>query len=177
MAETAFWFSVAGSLALLARALVSRSGVLVWPAVLLFLLGSLGMVTSGIEVLVWVSLAAQALMVRALIGHSWVMMWLAAVGSFVFSILSMFSIGAVVFALTCVQLASVVALRLRLPFWQEAAILLAGVLIWVLVVPVQSYGFEWLGGFGVYQIVGLVGLLLVALPVGRILNLLPFTRA
>lgn len=38
--------------------------------------------------------------------------------------------------------------------------ILAGAFVWVLVVPVQLAGFVWLWSFGIYQVVGLVGLVL-----------------
>lgn len=112
-------------------------------------------------------MAAQALSVTALIRHSWLAMWGAALGSFVFSILSMFSIGAFVFALTCVQLGAAVALRLGLSWWRLAVAMLLGLAVWAAVVPLQLAGFTWLGGFGMYQAVGVGGILFVLLPFER----------
>ena len=113
----------------------------------------------------WVSLLASiALSVHALLNWSWPTMWLAALGSFILSILAMFSIGALIFLVTCMQLAAVVALRWGTT-WSELTIaILLGVLAWVAIVPVQAYGPDWLGGFGMYQVAGIVGLLLVLLP-------------
>ncbi|MCC7021294.1 MAG: hypothetical protein IT338_00620 [Thermomicrobiales bacterium] len=112
-------------------------------------------------------MAAQALSVTALIRHSWLAMWGAALGSFVFSILSMFSIGAVVFALTCAQLGAVVALRLGPSCGKVVVAMLLGLAVWTAAVPLHVAGIAWLGGFGMYQAVGVGGILFVLLPFER----------
>jgi hypothetical protein len=110
--------------------------------------------------------ASPVLTLRALVSCSWVLMWFAALASFVVSIIGMFSIGAFVFALTCLQLAAVFALRWHFSPPQWIASLVLALLIWVLLVPAQIYGYRWLGGIGAYQIVGVVALIVALLPWG-----------
>lgn len=170
MAETIFWFCTVASLALLLRAVANHGPVMVLAAIAVFLIGAMNAVSRTIEIVLWLSVAAQALSVTALIRHSWLAMWGAALGSFVFSILSMFSIGAVVFALTCAQLGAVVALRLGPSCSKVVVAMLLGLAVWAAVVPLQVAGIAWLGGFGMYQAVGVVGIL-VLLPFERIVGL------
>lgn len=108
--------------------------------------------------------ASPCLMIRALFSQNWITMWLAALGSFVLSIIGMFSIGPYVFLLTSIQLAAVIALRWRLSPTRVAVALLLGVLLWVLLVPVQVAGYRWFGGIGAYQLAGLLGLIVALLP-------------
>lgn len=110
--------------------------------------------------------ASPFLMVRALFSRSWVLMWLAALGSFTLSIIGMFSIGAFVFLLTSVQLAAVFAMRWRFTPLRWIVAMLLVVLIWVLLVPAQIYGYRWLGGLGAYQIAGILALIVALLPWG-----------
>lgn len=112
------------------------------------------------------AVASILLTPRALFSRSWLVMWVAALASFVVSIIGMFSIGAFVFVLTCVQLGAVVALRRSASPLIWLAGMLVGAAVWVAVVPVQLLGFRWLGGFGMYQVVGLLGLILTLLPIG-----------
>ena len=91
-------------------------------------------------------------------------MWLAALASFVVSILGMFTIGAFVFVLTSVQLAATAALRWRYSLLRSIMAMLLGILIWIVLVPMQVAGYRWWVGLGSYQIVGIVALFVVLLP-------------
>lgn len=97
--------------------------------------------------------------VRGLMTHWWVLLWIAALCSFVVSFFGLYSIGGAVFLLTCLQLSAVVLLGAATDRNTTAVILLASVAIWAAVVPVQVYGPQWLGGYSVYLLVGLLGLL------------------
>jgi hypothetical protein len=117
-----------------------------------------------VAILVFSIVASPVLMLRAVFSRSWILMWLAALGSFILSILGMFSIGAFVFLLTCLQLVAVVAMRWRFSPLRWTVGLLLGVLIWVLLVPVQIYGYRWFIGIGAYQVVGIIALIVVLFP-------------
>jgi hypothetical protein len=113
----------------------------------------------------WFFVAATiAFLLRASFSRSWLLTWVAAFASFVVSIFAMYSIGSILFLATCLLLAAVVARRMHLGAAGWAVALLGAFTIWVAVVPAQYFGPAWLGGIGAYQIVGLVGLLLVLLP-------------
>lgn len=131
-----------------------------------------------LSAVVWICVVAQLFLTpRALLQRSWPMMWGAALMTFVVSILGMFSIGALVFAATCIQLGAVVALRHE---WSTRRLLLSmmlGFLVWVVIVPVQVAGFRWLWGFGIYQIVGLLGVVLAPMRFHRHRLALPVSRS
>lgn len=107
------------------------------------------------------AVATPALTPRSLFSRSWPMLWLAALASYAVSIIGMFSIGAFVFFLTCAQLGAISPIH-RHASWG----MLLATLVWVLVVPLQTAGLHWLWRFGIYQLVGLMGLLLALLPLG-----------
>jgi hypothetical protein len=171
MIETVAWLGLFASIVLAVRGLVGRSMPLLGAAsCTLFGAALLTGLASGYlwTIVLGVSAAATfGFMVLAAARHSWLAMWLAALASFVASILGMFSIGAFVFALTCVQLALVVTMRLGASLLGHVVALLVGLLAWVAVVPVQIWGPHWLWSFGIYQLVGLLGLLVVLAPIGR----------
>ena len=171
MIDTLAWLGLFTSIVLAVRGLVGRSMPLLGAATWI-LLGT-ALLTGLASGYLWttvlgVSAAGTfAFMVLAAARHTWLAMWLAALASFVVSIIGMFSIGAFVFALTCVQLALVVTMRLGAPLPGHLVAFLVGLLVWVAVVPVQIWGPHWLWSFGIYQVVGLLGLLVVLAPVGR----------
>ena len=94
--------------------------------------------------------------------RAWPVLWAAAMLSAGFSIAAGFSVGPLVFLLTCCQLAAALQLRwdgrLQRP-WQVVP---AGVLLWVLVVPVQLLGmrwFPWLIAFPLVTLIATVAIL------------------
>ncbi|MFN8590120.1 MAG: hypothetical protein U0031_01580 [Thermomicrobiales bacterium] len=117
---------------------------------------------------VWICIVAPLFLTpRALLQRSWLKMWVAALMTFVVSILGMFSIGMFVFALTSVQLGAVVALRHEWPTNRLLLAMLIGLLAWVAIVPLQLVGFRWFLGAGLYQIVGLLGVVLAPVRFSR----------
>jgi hypothetical protein len=97
-------------------------------------------VTSIIPILpiIWLLLTA-----RAIAGRSWRAMWAAAMLSLLLNLLTGFSIGPYTFLLTCLQLASAIALRFGADCRDWLGLLLGGVLVWVLIVPVQIAVWSW----------------------------------
>jgi hypothetical protein len=89
--------------------------------------------------IIWLLLTA-----RAIAGHSWRTLWAAAMLSLLFSLLTGFSIGPLSFLLTCLQLASAIALRFGAVWRDWLGLLLGGVVVWVLIVPVQVAVGSWM---------------------------------
>lgn len=80
------------------------------------------------------------LTLRALLSRTWTTMWLAALVSLSASLLAIWSIGSLIFLLTCVQLAAAVAMRRASGTLEWVALLSAGVATFGLVV----YGLAFL---------------------------------
>ncbi len=74
--------------------------------------------------------------------QSWKLLWLAAGLSLVFGIAAGFSIGPLTFLLTCLQLAAAVASRRETGTQGWVLLLLAALLIWIVLVPVQIAGLQ-----------------------------------
>jgi hypothetical protein len=110
------------------------------------------------------SIASLALTLRAMASHPWQMMWAAAVASLLVSAVTIFSIGAIVFLLTCLQLASAMAMRRKASGREWLGWLALAVFVWCIVVPVQLISPAWSPGFGILVLVGFIGLLLPLLP-------------
>lgn len=88
--------------------------------------------------------------------HSWKRLWLAALLSLMCSIVAGFSIGPLIFLLTCLQLGAAVACR-----WQAGAkgwivLLLVALLIWVIIVPVQLAGLQWMPWLLAFPVVAVI---------------------
>jgi hypothetical protein len=111
------------------------------------------------------TIASLLFTVRALAGRSWVLMWLAALASLAVSFVTIFSIGALVFLLTCVQLAATVAMRRGASRREWIIALFLGIAVWIIVIPGQFVGPTWLPGFGILVLFGLFGLILPLLPI------------
>ena len=112
-----------------------------------------------------ITVASPLLTLRELWLRSWVMMWIAAFISLLVGSALIFSLGAVIFLLTNLQVAAAYILRRGLPRNQALALLLVALLIWVLVVPTQVFGLVELGGFGYLPLVALVLLVGLLLPI------------
>ncbi len=112
-----------------------------------------------------ITVASPLLTLRALWLRSWVMMWIAALISLLVGSALIFSLGAVIFLLTNLQVAAAYVLRRGLTRTQALAPLLVALLIWVLIVPTQVLGLVELGGFGYLPLVALVLLVGLLLPI------------
>ena len=112
-----------------------------------------------------ITVASPLLTLRALWLRSWVMMWIAAFISLLVGGALIFSLGAVIFLLTNLQVAAAYVLRRGLTRTQALAPLLVALLIWVLIVPTQVLGLVELGGFGYLPLVALVLLVGLLLPI------------
>jgi hypothetical protein len=119
-----------------------------------------------IEPVLWVALLGTvALPVRAAWARSPALMWAGALCSLAVSIAGMYSIGALVFLLACLELGSAVAMRWGANGRGWAACLLAALLVWVVVVPVQVAGAVWLPWVAAFPLVVVIGsLALLAQP-------------
>lgn len=95
--------------------------------------------------------------------QSWRLLWLAAVLSLVFSIATGFSIGPLTFLLTCLQLAAAVASRREAGTQGWVLLLLAALLIWIVVVPVQIAGLQWLPWLLAFPVVVVIAAVATAL--------------
>jgi hypothetical protein len=123
------------------------------------------MLLTGIVLLLGTFMVASPLLtLRAAWLHSWVMMWVAALISLLVGSVAIFSIGAVVFLLTNLQVAVTYVLRRGLTRTGAVPPLLLAVLLWTLIVPVQVYGPAWFGGFGYLPLVEMSALFLLLLP-------------
>lgn len=89
-------------------------------------------------------IASILLTVRGLVSKSWAMLWVAALASLVSSIAAIFSIGVLIFLVTCLQLGAAVALRRRAAAHGWVAALLLGLVVWSIVVPLQLLVSDWL---------------------------------
>ena len=112
-----------------------------------------------------ITVASPLLTLRELWLRSWVMMWIAAFISLLVGSALIFSLGAVIFLLTNLQVAAAYGLRRGLTRTQALAPLLVALLIWMLVVPTQVLGLVELGGFGYLPLVALVLLVGLLLPI------------
>ena len=110
--------------------------------------------------LIWCALVASVLLTPlAVVTGSWFIMWVAALLSAYISFLGLFTIGALTFLLTCLQLAGAFGLRrtaTHLDSWKGPLSL--GLLVWALIVPVQVLSGIVVGHFllGLYEAVPLV---------------------
>lgn len=95
--------------------------------------------------------------------RSWKLLWLAAALSLVFSIAAGFSIGPLTFLLTCLQLATAVASRQEAGRRGWVLLLLAALLIWIIVVPVQIAGLPWLSWLLAFPVVAVIAAVATAL--------------
>jgi hypothetical protein len=116
-------------------------------------------------VLVLALTASIVFTLRALLSRTWMVMWMAAFASLVASTLGVYSIGAVIFLVTCLQIAVAAALRRGASWLGLAGALFLGALTWIVIVPGQIYGSAWLGGFSVNPLIGVLGSLVVLLPI------------
>jgi hypothetical protein len=123
--------------------------------------------------MLWCALVASVLLTPlAVVTGSWLIMWVAALLSAYVSFLGLFTIGALTFLLTCLQLAAAIGLRRSSPgiAWK---ILLGGLIVWGIVVPVQILsmavvGNAVLGWYYAFPLVGVAGTIWLLLdPVGR----------
>ncbi len=107
-----------------------------------------------IAALLWGFLTASLILTAiGLWRRSWKFLWLAAGLSLVFSIAAGFSIGPLTFLLTCLQLAAAVASRRETGTRGWVLLLLAALLIWIVVVPVQIAGLQWLSWLLAFPVV------------------------
>jgi len=110
--------------------------------------------------MIWCALVASVLLTPlAVVTGSWFIMWVAALLSAYVSFLGLFTIGALTFLLTCLQLGGAIVLRRsetdpnawKLP-------LLLSLLVWALIVPAQVLSGVVTGHFllGLYEAVPIV---------------------
>ncbi len=111
------------------------------------------------------AVASPLLTLRALWLRSWVIMWIAALFSLLVGSALIFSLGAVIFLLTNLQVAATYVLRRGLPRTGAFGPLLLATCLWILVVPVQYFGPVWFGGFGYLPLMNLVVLAVLLLPI------------
>jgi hypothetical protein len=110
--------------------------------------------------MLWCALVASVLLTPlAVVTGSWLIMWVAALLSASVSFLGLFTIGALTFLLTCLQLATAIGLRraeTEPKIWKNP--LLLGLLVWALIVPAQVLSGVVAGHFllGLYEAVPLV---------------------
>jgi hypothetical protein len=117
-----------------------------------------------IAVLLWGFLTASLILtVIGLRRRSWKLLWLAAGLSLVFSIAAGFSIGPLTFLLTCLQLAAVIASRRESGTKGWVLLLLAALLIWIVLVPVQIAGLQWLSWLLAFPVVVVIAAVATAL--------------
>ncbi len=95
--------------------------------------------------------------------QSWKLLWLAAGLSLVFGIAAGFSIGPLTFLLTCLQLAAAVASRRETGTQGWVLLLLAALLIWIVLVPVQIAGLQWLSWLLAFPVVVVIAAVATAL--------------
>jgi hypothetical protein len=88
--------------------------------------------------------------------RSWKLLWLAAVLSLIFSIAAGFSIGPLAFLLTCLQLGAAVASRREAAIQEWVLLLLIALIIWIIVVPLQITGLQWLLAFPVVAVIAMI---------------------
>lgn len=112
-------------------------------------------------VFVTVVIASILFSIRGLLTHSWLMWWFSALFSFIVSVVSGFSIGGVLFLFTCLQIAMVLVIGEVMPHRFALPVVLLGAGTWFVLIPFQIYGIAWLGGFGIYAMVGLLALIAV----------------
>ncbi len=111
-----------------------------------------------VEPILWIALlGAVSLPIRAAWARSPALMWAAALCSLVIGIAGMYSIGALVFLLACLELGAAAALRWRASGSGWAACLLAAFLTWVAVVPLQVAGAVWLPWVASFPLVFVLG--------------------
>jgi hypothetical protein len=124
------------------------------------------MIVTGIVVgLGTCAVASPLLTLRALWLRSWVMMWIAALISLLVGSVLIFSLGAVIFLLTNLQVAAAYVLRRGLTRTRALPPLLLATALWILIVPVQYVGPVWFGGFGYLPLVDVVVLAVLLLPI------------
>ena len=111
------------------------------------------------------AVASPLLTLRALWLRSWVMMWLAALMSLLVGSVLIFSLGAIIFLLTNLQVAATYVLRRGLTGAGARTPLLLAALLWLLIVPVQWFGPVWFGGYGYLPLMEMVGLAVLLLPI------------
>lgn len=117
-----------------------------------------------VAVLLWGSLVGSLILTPIGIRkQSWKLLWLAAVLSLAFSIAAGFSIGPLIFLLTCLQLAAAVASRWEAGRREWVLLLLAALLIWIVVVPVQIAGLQWLPWLLAFPVVAVIAAVATAL--------------
>jgi len=110
--------------------------------------------------MIWCALIASVLLTPlAVVTGSWFIMWVAALLSAYVSFLGIFTIGALTFLLTCLQLGAAIALRRSDPdsnAWKVP--LLLSLLVWALIVPAQIISGVVVGHFlvGLYEAIPLV---------------------
>jgi hypothetical protein len=88
-----------------------------------------------IQDILWVLIGVSLLLtVRAIWSGSWQTMWAAALVSLAFCLIAIWSIGSLLFLLTCLQLVAAIAMRRAVDLRGWAALILAGGMAFVLVV-------------------------------------------
>lgn len=118
-----------------------------------------------IEPILWIALlGAVSLPIRRAWAGSPVLMWAGALCSMGVGIAGMYSIGALVFLLACLELGAAAAMRWGAGGTGWAACLLAAVLAWVVVVPVQIAGAVWLPWVASFPLVVALGSLVLLAP-------------
>jgi hypothetical protein len=88
-----------------------------------------------IQGVLWVLMLLSALLtLRAALSGTWQTMWLGGLVSLAVSLVALWSIGSLIYLLTCLQLAAAIGLRRRVDWWGCAALLLSGVFAFGLLV-------------------------------------------
>jgi hypothetical protein len=91
-------------------------------------------------------------------------MWIAALMSLLVGSVMIFSLGAMIFLLTNLQVAATYVLRRGLTGSRARTPLLLATALWLLIVPVQWFGRVWFGGYGYLPLMEMVGLAVLLLP-------------
>ena len=117
-----------------------------------------------IATLLWGMLLASLVLTSIGIRRrSWKLLWLAAVLSLIFSIAAGFSIGPLAFLLTCLQLGAAVASRREAAIQEWVLLLLIALIIWIIVVPLQITGLQWLPWLLAFPVVAVIAMVATAL--------------
>jgi hypothetical protein len=118
-----------------------------------------------VAAVIWLILCVSiVLTLRALLSHSWLLTRTAALASLFFSLIAISPLSLVTFLLTCLQLATAVALRRSTSPCEWISALAAALLVWVGVVPARLLGPVQADRFYVLPLAILPGSLLLIRP-------------
>ncbi len=99
---------------------------------------------SAVQALLWgLVVVSLLLMLRAIDSGTWLTMWVAALVSLAASLIAIWSIGSLIFLLTCVQLAAAVAMRWAVGWRGWIVSLLAGASAFGVVIYGLAFVREW----------------------------------